>query len=94
MFCRIHQLWCIITLKPFDDHHNHREDHKNTRNVVLQSFRGMNVRIYTLIFLRMHMTRMNRNSRACKEDEEEDFKRMNYRQGKTHKLQMKMRLYG
>ena len=54
----------------------------------------MNVRIYTLIFLRMHMTRMNRNSRACKEDEEEVFKRMNYRQGKTHKLQMKMRLYG
>ena len=29
-----HQLGCIITLKPFDDHHNHREDHENTRNVV------------------------------------------------------------
>ena len=79
MVCNTHQLWCIITLKPFDDDHNHREDHKNTRNVVLLSFRGMNVRIYVHWFS-VDEYDANESKFTCLQ-EEEVFKRNNYRQG-------------
>ena len=44
--CNKYQLGCIITLKPFDDHHNHREHHEQTRNVVFTALQVKNMRTY------------------------------------------------